>query len=191
MEAGFHAASSAGTVSAARVARIASNSTGGFISHELCLRTRLYQSMNRATSRRASCLVSKRRLRNSSHSRVENQTLGGGVVDRRQLHLIPMGRARTVCVTHPFHPWSGRSFEFVAVRRTWRQDRVFFLLEDGTLTSLPTAWTDVVEPDVFVTVAAGRSPFRVTDLLALAELIEVRCPPPGRKRRVRRTSPHV
>jgi hypothetical protein len=75
-------------------------------------------------------------------------------------------------VTHPFHPWSGRRFEFVAVRRTWRQDRVFFVLGDGTLTSLPSAWTDVVEPDVFVTVAAGRSAFRVADLLALAELIE-------------------
>jgi hypothetical protein len=94
-------------------------------------------------------------------------------------------------VTHPFHPWSGRRFEFVSVRRTWRQDRVFFVLKDGTLTSLPTAWTDVVEPDVFVTVAAGRSPFRVTDLLALAELIEVLCPTSGRKRRVRRTSPQM
>jgi hypothetical protein len=79
----------------------------------------------------------------------------------------------------------------VAVRRTWRQDRVFFLLEDGTLTSMPTAWTDVVEPDVFVSVAAGRSPFRVTDLLVLAELAEVLCPTSGRKRRVRRTSPLV
>jgi len=79
-------------------------------------------------------------------------------------------------VTHPFHPWSGRRFEFVAVRRTWRQDRVFFVLEDGTLTSLPTAWTDSVEPDVFVSVAAGRSAFRVADLLALAELVEVHRP---------------
>jgi hypothetical protein len=75
-------------------------------------------------------------------------------------------------VTHPFHPWSGREFEFVAVRRTWKQDRVFFLLEDGTLTSVPTGWTDRAEPDVFVTVAAGRSSFRVEDLLALAELVE-------------------
>jgi Family of unknown function (DUF5372) len=88
-------------------------------------------------------------------------------------------------VTHPFHPWSGRHFEFVAVRRTWRQDRVFFLLEDGTLTSMPTAWTDVVEPDVFRMVAAGRSPFRVMDLLALAELIEARRSTSGRRRRVR------
>jgi hypothetical protein len=75
-------------------------------------------------------------------------------------------------VTHPFHPWSGRTFEFVSVRQTWMQHRVFFLLDDGTLTSVPTAWTDVAELDVFVAVAAGRSPFRVEDLLALAELID-------------------
>ena len=93
-------------------------------------------------------------------------------------------------MTHPFHPWSGRRFELVAVRRTWRQDRVFFVLEDGTLTSVPTAWTDVVEPDVFVAVAAGRSAFRVADLLALAELIEVRRLTSGRSR-VRRTSPQM
>ena len=75
-------------------------------------------------------------------------------------------------MTHPFHPWSGREFLFVAVRRTWKQDRVFFFGDDGTLMSLPTAWTDVAEPDVFVTVAAGRSPFRVEDLLVVAEVID-------------------
>lgn len=38
--------------------------------------------------------------------------------------------------------------------------------------SLPVGWTDAVEPDVFVTLAAGRSPFRVADLLALAQLVD-------------------
>jgi hypothetical protein len=75
-------------------------------------------------------------------------------------------------VTHPFHPWSGREFVFVAVRQTWGEDRVFFLEEDGTLKSLPTGWTDAAAPDVFVAMAAGRSPFRAEDLLGLAELIE-------------------
>jgi hypothetical protein len=69
----------------------------------------------------------------------------------------------------------------VLLRRTWRQDRVFFLLADGTVTSLPVAWTDVVEPDVFVTAAAGRSAFRVEDLVVLAELIEVLWPTGGRE----------
>jgi Family of unknown function (DUF5372) len=92
-------------------------------------------------------------------------------------------------VTHPFHPWSGRTFEFVVVRRMWRQDRVFFVVDDGTVTSLPTAWTDAVEPDVFVTAAAGRSAFRVEDLVVLTELIEFLRPERGRKKHVRRTSP--
>jgi hypothetical protein len=75
-------------------------------------------------------------------------------------------------VTHPFHPWLGREFVFVAVRQTWGEDRVFFFDESGTQKSLPTGWTDVGEPDPFVALAAGRSPFRVVDLLALAELID-------------------
>jgi len=75
-------------------------------------------------------------------------------------------------VTHPFHPSSGREFAFVGVQQTWRQDRVFFFGDDGTMKSLPTSWTDVAEPDVFVAMAEGRSPFRVDDLLALAEIID-------------------
>ena len=31
-----------------------------------------------------------------------------------------------VRVVHPFHPWSGREFEFVQRRRTWDVDRVLF-----------------------------------------------------------------
>jgi Family of unknown function (DUF5372) len=68
------------------------------------------------------------------------------------------------------------------MRQTWMQHRVFFLLDDGTLTSVPTAWTDAAEPDVFVTVAAGRSLFRVEDLLALAELIDGQRPASGPRR---------
>jgi Family of unknown function (DUF5372) len=75
-------------------------------------------------------------------------------------------------VTHPFHPWVGREFVFVAVRQTWGEDRVFFFDEDGSLRSLPTGWTDACVPDVFVSVAAGRSAFRVEDLLGLVELLD-------------------
>ena len=60
----------------------------------------------------------------------------------------------------------------MVVQKTWRQDRVFFFGDDGALKSLPTSWTDVAEPDVFVAMSAGRCPFRVVELLALAELIE-------------------
>ncbi len=34
------------------------------------------------------------------------------------------GDQRTVRVTHPFHPWLGREFPFVGVRRTWGESRV-------------------------------------------------------------------
>jgi hypothetical protein len=77
-----------------------------------------------------------------------------------------------VRVTHPFHPWSGREFVFVAVRKNWAENRVFFLDHDGRQRSLPVGWTDAAGPDVFVTVAAGRSPFQVADLLALALLTD-------------------
>lgn len=60
----------------------------------------------------------------------------------------------------------------VGVNQAWGEDRVFFFGEDGTQKSLPTGWTDVGEPDPFVVVAAGRSRFRVEDLLELAELVD-------------------
>ena len=37
---------------------------------------------------------------------------------------------------------------------------------------MPTAWTSAAPEDAFVKVAAGRSAFRVTDLLALADLLD-------------------
>jgi Family of unknown function (DUF5372) len=77
-----------------------------------------------------------------------------------------------VRVTHSFHPWFGREFVFLAVRQTWSEDRVFFLDSDGRQYSLPVGWTDAVEPDVFVVMAAGRCPFRMADLIALRRLVD-------------------
>lgn len=74
-------------------------------------------------------------------------------------------------MTHPFHPLAGREFVFIALRQTWGEERVFFYDEKGTVCSLPVAWTDAAPADVFVTVAAGRSAFRVEDLVALRELV--------------------
>ena len=75
-------------------------------------------------------------------------------------------------MTHPFHPLFGRQFEFVARRRNWGEDRVYCHGVEGELGSLPTGWTDVAEVDLFVEIAAGRSPFRVVDLLELADLVD-------------------
>jgi Family of unknown function (DUF5372) len=79
----------------------------------------------------------------------------------------------------------------VSIRQTWMQERVFFLLDDGTLTSVPSAWTDAVAQDAFVVCSAGCSAFRVEDLLALAEVIDGLGRLTGKKRRVRRTTPLV
>jgi hypothetical protein len=75
-------------------------------------------------------------------------------------------------VTHPFHPLCGQRFAFVARRRNWGEDRVYYYDEQGELCSLLTAWTDAADPDPFVVMAAGRCPFRLGDLLSLAELID-------------------
>ncbi len=74
-------------------------------------------------------------------------------------------------MTHPFHPWSGREFLFLSVGHNWGEDRVFFLDDYGVKHSLPVGWTDTASPEVFLAVAAGRSPFRVDDLVVLAGLV--------------------
>jgi hypothetical protein len=77
-------------------------------------------------------------------------------------------------VIHPFHPLCGREFEFVRQKKNWGEDRVWFHDERGELRGLPAAWTDRAPVDPFVVVAAGRSPFRLCDLLELAGLLGAR-----------------
>jgi hypothetical protein len=64
-------------------------------------------------------------------------------------------------------------FEFTLVdrRNAWGEDRVYFHDDAGRLRRLPAAWTNVGAPDPFVATAAGRSCFRVDDLLQLVALI--------------------
>ncbi len=56
-------------------------------------------------------------------------------------------------------------------KHTWGEHRVYFHDQDGRLRSLPAQWTSVVDPDPFVAVAAGRSYFRIEDLLGLVTLL--------------------
>ena len=39
------------------------------------------------------------------------------------------------------------------------------------MASIPASWTDVVAPDPVVVLSAGRSPFRLDDLLELTRLV--------------------
>jgi uncharacterized protein DUF5372 len=96
-----------------------------------------------------------------------------------------------VRVTHPFHPLAGQELEFVKRRKNWRLDRVYVFDDGGKLVSLPAEWTDVVAEDVFVVVAAGRSPFHVAGLLELSDLV-VRLSadgPAGGRPAVKQTTP--
>jgi hypothetical protein len=77
-----------------------------------------------------------------------------------------------VKVTHPFHPLAGQEFDFAFRRCNWGEDRVFVFTPGGGVRGFPAGWTDAASADPFVVVAAGRSAFRVEDLLALAGLLE-------------------
>ncbi len=77
---------------------------------------------------------------------------------------------RSFRVTHPFHPLFGREFELVHCRQCWGEERVFYLDEGEELRSLPVRWTSAVTTDPLVVISAGRSMYRVADLLELAKL---------------------
>jgi Family of unknown function (DUF5372) len=49
---------------------------------------------------------------------------------------------------------------------------VFYLEEKGELRSFPARWTSAVADDPLVMISAGRSMFRVDDLLELVLLIQ-------------------
>ncbi|HEX4784300.1 MAG TPA: DUF5372 family protein, partial [Candidatus Sulfotelmatobacter sp.] len=75
-------------------------------------------------------------------------------------------------ITHPFHPLKGAEHELVVRRTNWGEDRVFYYNGEGELKSFPANVTDVVESDAFASVSAGRSAFRVDDLLKLRNLLD-------------------
>jgi hypothetical protein len=85
------------------------------------------------------------------------------VIDSQQVRII-----------HPFHPLCGQSFRFVVSKNLWGEDRVTIELADGSPFSVPVSWTDVVPADAYVSVGGGRSQFRVEDLMALADLMDLR-----------------
>jgi Family of unknown function (DUF5372) len=70
-------------------------------------------------------------------------------------------------ISHPFHPRRGTEYVLVTRRFNWGEDRVFYHDAHGNLLSLATYLTDLVPPDAFALAAAGRSAFRIDDLLEL------------------------
>jgi uncharacterized protein DUF5372 len=78
------------------------------------------------------------------------------------------GRFRII---HPFHPLRGTEYELVTRKLTWGEDRVFYYDAAGGLKSFLTNVTDLLSKDAFEHLAAGRSAFRVDDLLELRRSI--------------------
>jgi hypothetical protein len=85
----------------------------------------------------------------------------------------PHGDAEKRCfrITHPYHPLFDRVLELVTCRQNWGEDRLWFYDREGHLASVPASWTDIAAVDPVVVVGAGRSLFRVTDLLHLVQRI--------------------
>ena len=79
---------------------------------------------------------------------------------------------KTFRIIHPYHPYRNIDFEIDSVRRIAYESRVLFFNAKGRRSSVPLHWTDIGPEDPFVAVSAGRSLFRVEDLLGLVRLIE-------------------
>jgi len=76
-----------------------------------------------------------------------------------------------VCITHPFHPLSGRKVALVSRRQHWGEDRIVYLDQHGQIRWIAAAWTDVDPADDFCRMAAGRAAFRTADLLELCRML--------------------
>jgi hypothetical protein len=79
---------------------------------------------------------------------------------------------KTFRVTHPFHPLFDQEYELVTIRHNWGEDRVYYYDEQKQLKSFLLSWTSAQPLDPFVVLAAGRSPFRINDLLELVALLQ-------------------
>jgi hypothetical protein len=87
-------------------------------------------------------------------------------------------------INHPFHPLRGAEYELVTRKLTWGEDRVFYYDPGGKLKSLLANVTDIVPTDDFHRVSAGRSAFRMGDLLELRRLFDKYRPPSNERQDV-------
>jgi hypothetical protein len=79
-----------------------------------------------------------------------------------------------VVITHPFHPETGQRIEVTLIRR-YRSGQTLVLYKQAErLVGIPMEWTNMSHPDPYSVVSGGRSPWRIDDLLRLAEIIRER-----------------
>ncbi len=75
-------------------------------------------------------------------------------------------------ITHPFHPWLGRTFPLQQCVTTGCVALVRCIIDQEQIRSLPVAWTDRRRVDDFEQASAGRSLFRPDDLEALRAQVD-------------------
>ena len=59
----------------------------------------------------------------------------------------------------------------MVTKSLWGEDRVTVQRPDGSAWSIPVGWTDLLPPDPAVKAGHGGAPFRLEDLLRLADLV--------------------
>jgi len=93
---------------------------------------------------------------------------------KKGLRNAPRGRVEPhrFRITHPYHPLSGQDFDVAAHRKYFTEERVYFFDRAGCYRSIPAQFTSLAPEDPFLAMSAGRSHFRVADLLELADLLE-------------------
>jgi len=79
---------------------------------------------------------------------------------------------RRIRITHPFHLLYGREFVVVDHRRSRHGDRIWYEADDGSIRTVPLAWTSLADVDPFEVISAGRTRFRPDDLVRLAALLD-------------------
>jgi len=67
---------------------------------------------------------------------------------------------------------SGQDFDVASHRKYFTEERVYFFDRAGRYRSIPAQFTSLAPQDPFLAMSAGRSHFRVVDLLELGELLE-------------------
>ena len=111
-----------------------------------------------------------------------------GIVKSSQLHSYRVIGRNPSWLRMSFTPLYGRELRLIDQYLAWGEDRVCFRDDGGELRYLPTAWTSLAPADSFVRTSAGRSHFRIEDLLRLATLIAEQTPAQRPRPRRRRRS---
>ncbi|NNF96795.1 MAG: hypothetical protein HKM94_07720, partial [Halobacteria archaeon] len=79
----------------------------------------------------------------------------------------------TYYVNHPCHPLNGYRFELIRSFNSLGTIRVEFFGPDGKRTSLPARCTTFAEEDLYIQFVNSGDLFRLPDLVALADLMDL------------------